>query len=89
MQVADSLSGASPTRTGGHLAALAALTPGDPYFQPGFESKDTSVQVSTSMHFAFTVKGCIDIYGISDLADQVCVVVSVFVIIAARPMEEL
>ena len=28
---------------GGHLAALAALTPNDPVFQPGFESEDTSV----------------------------------------------
>ena len=28
---------------GGHLAMLAALTPGDPVFQPGFESADTSV----------------------------------------------
>ncbi|WP_232079529.1 alpha/beta hydrolase [Mycobacterium conspicuum] len=29
---------------GGHLASLAALTPNDPAFQPGFESADTSVQ---------------------------------------------
>ncbi|MCX5208392.1 alpha/beta hydrolase [Kitasatospora sp. NBC_00240] len=28
---------------GGHLAALAALTPGDPALQPGFEAADTSV----------------------------------------------
>ncbi|MBS9536032.1 alpha/beta hydrolase [Mycobacterium sp. M1] len=28
---------------GGHLAALAALTPNDPEFQPGFEDADTSV----------------------------------------------
>ncbi|GAA1091519.1 alpha/beta hydrolase [Kitasatospora arboriphila] len=28
---------------GGHLAALAALTPGDPTLQPGFEDADTSV----------------------------------------------
>ncbi len=28
---------------GGHLASLAALTPNDPAFQPGFESADTTV----------------------------------------------
>ena len=28
---------------GGHMAAMAALTPNDPKFQPGFESVDTSV----------------------------------------------
>jgi len=28
---------------GAHLAAMAALTPGDPAFQPGFEDLDTSV----------------------------------------------
>ena len=31
---------------GGHLAALAALTPGDPAYQPGFEHADTSVQAA-------------------------------------------
>jgi len=29
---------------GGHLASLAALTPNDPRFQPGFELADTAVQ---------------------------------------------
>ncbi|QLL10351.1 alpha/beta hydrolase [Mycobacterium vicinigordonae] len=29
---------------GGHLASLAALTPNDPMFQPGFERADTTVQ---------------------------------------------
>lgn len=29
---------------GGHLASLAALTPNDPAFQPGFENADTAVQ---------------------------------------------
>nr|WP_218849294.1 alpha/beta hydrolase [Nocardioides perillae] len=41
---------------GGHLAALAALTPGDPAFQPGFEDADTSVQA------------CVPFYGVYDLA---------------------
>ncbi len=41
---------------GGHLAALAALTPNEPRWQPGFEQVDTRVQ------------GCIAFYGIYDLA---------------------
>lgn len=40
---------------GGHLCALAALTPGD--FQPGFEAADTSVQAA------------VPFYGIYDLLD--------------------
>jgi acetyl esterase/lipase len=31
---------------GGHLASLAALTPNDPRFQPGFERADTTVQAA-------------------------------------------
>jgi acetyl esterase/lipase len=31
---------------GGHLASLAALTPNDPAFQPGFERADTTVQAA-------------------------------------------
>jgi acetyl esterase/lipase len=41
---------------GGHLAALAALTPGDPEYQPGFEDADTSVA------------GCVPFYGVYDMA---------------------
>jgi acetyl esterase/lipase len=41
---------------GGHLAALAALTPGEPEYQPGFESADTSVAA------------CVPFYGVYDLA---------------------
>ena len=41
---------------GGHLSALAALTPGDPDFQPGFEDVDTSVAA------------CVPFYGVYDLA---------------------
>lgn len=40
---------------GGHLAALAALTVGDPAYQPGFEGSDTSVQA------------CLPVYGVYDL----------------------
>jgi acetyl esterase/lipase len=31
---------------GGHLSSLAALTPNDPQFQPGFENADTSVRAA-------------------------------------------
>ena len=31
---------------GGHLSSLAALTPNDPQFQPGFEDADTSVRAA-------------------------------------------
>jgi acetyl esterase/lipase len=40
---------------GGQLAALCALTQGDPSYQPGFEDADTSVQ------------GCIPYYGVYDI----------------------
>ncbi|MGI9648040.1 MAG: alpha/beta hydrolase fold domain-containing protein [Acidimicrobiia bacterium] len=43
---------------GGHLAGLAALTPNDPAYQPGFEEEDTSVQA------------CVPLYGIHDLLDR-------------------
>ena len=35
---------------GGHLAALAALTQGDPVFQPGFEDADTSVSAAVVLY---------------------------------------
>lgn len=43
---------------GGHLVALAALTPNDPAYQPGFEQVDTTVQ------------GCVPYYGVYDLAGE-------------------
>ncbi len=43
---------------GGHLASLAALTPGDKTYQPGFEHADTSVA------------GCVSFYGVYDFADR-------------------
>ncbi|MCV7351885.1 alpha/beta hydrolase [Mycobacterium parmense] len=35
---------------GGHLCALAALTPNDPQFQPGFEDADTSVVAAVPVY---------------------------------------
>ena len=42
---------------GGHLAALAALTPGDPAWQPGFEDADTSVQVAVPHYGVYDFAG--------------------------------
>jgi len=35
---------------GGHLSSLAALTPNDPRFQPGFEDADTSVRAAVPFY---------------------------------------
>jgi acetyl esterase/lipase len=43
---------------GGHLASLAALTPNDPVYQPGFENADTRVQA------------CVAFYGVYDFTDH-------------------
>jgi len=43
---------------GGHLCSLAALTPNDPRFQPGFEGVDTSLN------------GCVPFYGVFDFLDR-------------------
>lgn len=43
---------------GGHLAALAALTPNDPEYQPGFEGADTRVS------------GCVPYYGVYDIVGE-------------------
>ena len=42
---------------GGHLSALAALTPGDPAYQPGFESADTSVQAAIPHYGVYDFAG--------------------------------
>ncbi len=42
---------------GGHLAALVALTPNAPEYQPGFEDVDTAVA------------GCVAFYGVYDFTD--------------------
>lgn len=43
---------------GGHLSALAALTPNDPGFQPGFEEVDTRIDA------------CVPFYGVFDFLDR-------------------
>jgi acetyl esterase/lipase len=42
---------------GGHLTALAALTPNDPAYQPGFEDADTSVQVAVPHYGVYDFAG--------------------------------
>jgi len=53
--VAPSFVAVTGGSAGGHLAALAALTAGDPAYQSGFEGADTSVQA------------CLPVYGVHDL----------------------
>lgn len=42
---------------GGHLAALAALTPNDPEYQPGFEEADTTLQAAAPHYGVYDVAG--------------------------------
>src|SRR5690606_4066338 len=42
---------------GGHLTALAALTPNAPEFQPGFEDVDTTVQVAVPHYGVYDLAG--------------------------------
>lgn len=42
---------------GGHLAALAALTPNDPEYQPGFEAADTSLQAAVPFYGVYDFAG--------------------------------
>lgn len=42
---------------GGHLAALAALTPGDPEYQSGFEAADTTVQAAVPHYGVYDFAG--------------------------------
>ena len=42
---------------GGHLSSLAALSPGDPDYQPGFEDADTSVQAAVPLYGVYDFTG--------------------------------
>ena len=57
-QVDPSLIVIAGNSAGGHLASLAALTPNDPEYQPGFESADTHVSA------------CMSFYGVYDFTDR-------------------
>ncbi|GAA1924777.1 alpha/beta hydrolase [Nocardioides marmoribigeumensis] len=42
---------------GGHLTALAALTPNDPEYQPGFEDADTTLQAAVPFYGVYDMAG--------------------------------
>jgi acetyl esterase/lipase len=44
---------------GGHLAALAALSPNDPDYQPGFEDADTTVQAAVPLYGVYDFTGAL------------------------------
>ncbi|BBY53667.1 alpha/beta hydrolase [Mycobacterium koreense] len=44
---------------GGHLSALAALTPNRPEFQPGFEDADTSVRAAVPFYGVYDMTGTV------------------------------
>ncbi|MGZ4242006.1 MAG: alpha/beta hydrolase fold domain-containing protein [Actinomycetota bacterium] len=46
---------------GGHLSALAALTPNDAEYQPGFEDADTSIEACVPFYGVFDFTNSIDI----------------------------
>ena len=47
---------------GGHLTALAALTAGDPEFQPGFEDADTSVAAAVPFYGVYDLTNAASVY---------------------------
>ncbi|MDT0201440.1 alpha/beta hydrolase [Nocardioides sp. AE5] len=55
---------------GGHLTALAALTPNDPQFQPGFEDADTSVQVAVPHYGVYDFAGATGISWATQMRDR-------------------
>ncbi len=55
---------------GGHLTALAALTPNDPDFQPGFEDADTTVQVAVPHYGVYDFAGVSGLRQVELMRDQ-------------------
>jgi acetyl esterase/lipase len=47
----------SGNSAGGHLSSLAALTPNDPAFQPGFEEVDTTIQAAAPFYGVYDWTG--------------------------------
>lgn len=54
---------------GGHLAALAALTPNDPAFQPGFEDADTRLQVAVPHYGVYDFAGATGLRSMTGMRD--------------------
>lgn len=55
---------------GGHLAALAALTPGLAEYQPGFEESDTSVAACVPFYGVYDLGGITEERGAIDMRDR-------------------
>lgn len=55
---------------GGHLTALAALTPNDPDFQPGFEDRDTTVQVAVPHYGVYDMAGVSGLRNVRLMRDE-------------------
>jgi acetyl esterase/lipase len=55
---------------GGHLTALAALTPNAPEFQPGFEDADTSVQCAVPFYGVYDFAGSTGLAGAIAMRDK-------------------
>lgn len=53
---------------GGHLATLAALTPNDPAFQPGFAEADTTVAAAVALYGVHDIT--LDMQGLHDLMEN-------------------
>ncbi len=54
---------------GGHLTALAAVTPNDPAYQPGFEGADTSVAVAVPHYGVYDFSGCTGLRSAEQMRD--------------------
>ncbi|MEZ0580772.1 alpha/beta hydrolase fold domain-containing protein [Nocardioides sp. MH1] len=55
---------------GGHLTALAALTPNDPDFQPGFEDVDTTVQAAVPHYGVYDLAGASGLRNVELMRDR-------------------
>jgi acetyl esterase/lipase len=55
---------------GGHLTALAALTPNDPDFQPGFEDVDTTVQAAVPHYGVYDLAGASGLRNVELMRDE-------------------
>jgi acetyl esterase/lipase len=55
---------------GGHLTALAALTPNEPAYQPGFEDADTAVQAAVPFYGVYDLAGSIGTRRATQLRDR-------------------
>ncbi|MGA8245775.1 MAG: alpha/beta hydrolase [Nocardioides sp.] len=55
---------------GGHLAALAALTPNDPAYQPGFEGADTQVRAAVPFYGVYDFAGATGLRNALQMRDR-------------------